>query len=207
MTPVSKPTQSLGAAVTRVLFVIDVQNDFCEGGSLGVDGGAELAKRITSFIALNRGDYSVVIASRDWHDAHNDNGGHFAQPSEEPDFVATWPPHCIAGSSGAEYQKNLDTELIDIHIEKGQGKPAYSIFEGVTPDGQPLEDVLQELEVTDVDVVGIATDYCVLASALDAKSAHLNVRVLAELTAGVAAETSERALQKLEAFGVDVVRG
>ena len=193
--------------MTRVLFVIDVQNDFCEGGSLAVDGGIELAKRITSYVAANRGDYSAVIASRDWHDAHNDNGGHFANPSQAPDFQTTWPPHCVSGTNGAEYQKNLNTDLIDIHIEKGQGRPAYSIFEGATPDGKPLAEVLKELEVSDVDVVGIATDYCVLASALDAKNANLNVRVLADLTAGVSPESSASALQKLDASGIDVVHG
>jgi nicotinamidase/pyrazinamidase len=191
--------------VTRVLFVIDVQNDFCEGGSLAVRGGAAVAAGITEYIRENHNDYAAVIASRDWHDASNDNAGHIAWPPATPDFLVSWPPHCIAGSSGAEYHANLDLEMIDVQLYKGQGKPSYSIFEGVTEAGESLSSVLESLNVTEVDVVGIATDYCVLASAMDALSAGLDVRVLANLTAGVAPETSVQALHKLDQAGVTVV--
>ena len=191
--------------MTRVLFVIDVQNDFCEGGSLAVAGGAAVAARITEYIRENREQYAAVIASRDWHDAASDNGGHIVWPPATPDYVDSWPPHCIAGTFGAEYQANLDTSLIDVHVHKGQGKPSYSIFEGVTAAGESLSTVLQRMQASEVDVVGIATDYCVLASALDALHAEFKVRVLANLTAGVAPESSAKALQKLTHSGVTVV--
>ena len=188
----------------RALFIIDVQNDFTEGGALGVDGGAAVAAGTTSYLRAHHSDYDVVFASRDWHDATGDNGGHFATTSE-PDFVVTWPRHCVAGTPGAEYHPALDTSLIDIHIRKGQGVPAYSIFEGTADDGETVLQKLDELDVADVDVVGIATDYCVRASALDALAAHRRVRVLTDLVAGVAAASSAAALSELKDAGVIVV--
>jgi nicotinamidase/pyrazinamidase len=188
--------------MTSALFVIDVQNDFCEGGALAVVGGAALAADISEYLAVHKTDYDYVIASRDWHDASNDNGGHFA---EIPDYLNTWPVHCVSGTPGAEYHPNLNLDPIDFHVQKGQGKPAYSIFEGQTPDGVTLPELLQELRVTQVDVVGIATDYCVLESALDAKNAGLEVRVITSLTAGVNEETSKSALEKLAANGCQII--
>lgn len=186
--------------MARALVIIDVQNDFTEGGALGVEGGAAVAAAITEHVRANPDDYDVVIASRDWHDNDNDNGGHFALTGD-PDFVTTWPPHCLAGTEGAEYHPAIDTGLIDIHVRKGQGVAAYSIFEGTTDDGRRLVAALDELGVTEVDVVGIATDYCVRASALDALAAGRRVRVLSDLVAGVAAETSAAALAELAAAG------
>ena len=191
--------------MTKALFIIDVQNDFCEGGALGVDGGAAVARGITDYLESNDATYDVVIASRDWHDGTNDNGGHFASAGETPDFVNTWPEHCVAGTFGSEYHSNLNTDLIDVHIEKGQGKPSYSIFEGIDRNGTGFEQVLKNLGVTQVDVAGIATDYCVLASALDAKNHGLEVRVLKTLVAGVAKDTSELALTKLAASGCEIL--
>lgn len=190
--------------MTKVLFVIDVQNDFCEGGSLAVAGGAAVAAEITEHIRVHGNDYAAVIASRDWHDGHNDNGGHIAWPPASPDFNDSWPPHCISGTKGAEYHPNLDASLIDVHIEKGQGKPSYSIFEGNTRDGKTLSEVLELVGATEVDVVGIATDYCVLASALDAKNDGFNVRVITSLTAGVAPQSTEKAIDQLVDCGVTV---
>jgi nicotinamidase/pyrazinamidase len=187
--------------MTRALLIIDVQNDFTEGGALGVDGGAAIAAAITDHLRANPDLYDVVIASRDWHDGDNDNGGHFAAEDAQPDFVNTWPAHCVAGTDGAEYHAAIDTGLIDIHVRKGQGVPAYSIFEGTTDDGRALPTALHELGVTDVDVVGIATDYCVRASALDALGSGRQVRVLRDLVAGVAGESSEAALHEIAAAG------
>jgi nicotinamidase/pyrazinamidase len=186
----------------RALFIIDVQNDFTEGGALGVDGGAAVAAGITAYLRAHLTDYDVIFASRDWHDADNDNGGHFAAV---PDFVDSWPPHCVAGTPGAEYHPALDTSLVDIHVRKGQGVPAYSIFEGTTDDGESVLAKLNELNITDVDVVGIATDYCVRASALDAIGAHRRVRVLTDLIAGVAPDSSAAALRELDSAGVAVL--
>jgi len=188
--------------MARALFIIDVQNDFTEGGALGVDGGAAVAGRITEYLASDAADYDVVFASRDWHDGHNDNGGHF---HPEPNYVETWPEHCVSGTVGAEYHPALDESLVDVHVKKGQGKPAYSIFEGVTDDGLTVHEALDRLEISDVDVVGIATDYCVLASALDALESGRAVRVLTDLVAGVAPESSAAALERLEAEGAQVI--
>lgn len=190
----------------KALFIIDVQNDFTEGGALGVDGGAAVAAGITELLARSSRDYDHVFASRDWHDADNDNGGHFAT-SAAPDFVDSWPVHCVAGTEGAEYHPALDTSFVDIHVRKGQGKPAYSIFEGTTTDGSTVAAVLDELGVTEIDVAGIATDYCVRASALDALGAGRSVRVLTDLVAGVAAASSAAALVELDAAGAELTTG
>jgi nicotinamidase/pyrazinamidase len=188
----------------RALFIIDVQNDFTEGGALGVPGGAAVAARITEYLRAHLADYDVVFASRDWHDGSGTNGGHFATDGA-PDFVVTWPPHCVSGTAGAEYHPALDLSLVDVHIRKGQGVPAYSIFEGTADDGETVQQKLEDFGVTDVDVVGIATDYCVRASALDALAAHQRVRVLTDLVAGVSEDSSVAALAELHNAGVDVV--
>ncbi len=182
--------------MTRALFIVDVQNDFTEGGALGVEGGAAVAAGITEYLAQHRDDYDLVVASRDWHSAENDNGGHFAVDAE-PDFVETWPPHCVEGTPGAEYHPDLDTDAVHVHVRKGQGVPAYSIFEGTDDAGGSMHDVIASHGITEVDVVGIATDYCVRASALDALEHGQRVRVLTDLIAGVAPETSEAALAEL----------
>jgi nicotinamidase/pyrazinamidase len=189
----------------RALFVIDVQNDFCEGGALACQGGAQVATSITSYLKAAKSDYQFVIASRDWHTPNSENGGHFPAQGNQPDFVNTWPLHCLAGESGAEYHPNLDVSLIDIHIKKGQDQHGYSIFEGVTDSGEKIQDLIQRLEITEVDVVGIATDYCVRASALDAKNFGLSVRVITSLTAGVSASSTEAAIDELVDAGVSVV--
>ena len=191
--------------MTRALFIIDVQNDFPEGGALGVMGGADVAARITEYLRAHRGEYARVYASRDWHDGDNDNGGHFATGAE-PDYVDTWPPHCVAGTTGAEYHPAIDTALIDAHVRKGQGVPAYSIFEGILDDGRLFPVALDDDGITDVDVVGIATDYCVRASALDARKTGRAVRVFRDLIEGVLPTTSDAALAELEAEGVIVER-
>lgn len=188
----------------RALIVVDVQNDFVEGGSLGVTGGREVARRISAHLAAHAGDYAVVAASRDWHHAGDTNGGHFHAPGEEPDFVTTWPVHCVQGEPGSDYAPELATDAVTHHVVKGMGEPAYSAFEGVTAAGESLGDLLREAEVTDVDVAGIATDYCVRATALDAARAGFRVRLLDGLHAGVAADSSTAALAELAAAGVEV---
>ena len=189
--------------MAKALFIIDVQNDFTEGGALGVEGGVAVAEGIAELLAEDGSDYDVVFASRDWHDGDNDNGGHF---SDHPDFVDSWPVHCVAGTLGAEYHPAIDPESIDVHVRKGQGEPAYSIFDGHTVDGATMQEALDALAVDAVDVVGIATDYCVRASALDAVAAGLATRVLVPFVAGVAPESSAAALQELAAAGAEVVR-
>lgn len=182
--------------MTRALFIIDVQKDFTEGGALGVEGGAAVAAGITGFLERHRDEYELVVASRDWHTADHDNGGHFAIDAE-PDYVESWPAHCVAGTDGAEYHPALDTSAVHVHIRKGQGVPAYSIFEGTDDSGATISQVLMSHGITDVDVVGLATDYCVRASALDALEHGQHVRILTDLVAGVAPESSEAALAEL----------
>lgn len=187
--------------MVAALFIIDVQNDFTEGGALGVAGGAAVAGDITNFLWANSEHYCVVVASRDWHDANNDNGGHFATDAE-PNFVDTWPVHCVADTNGAEYHPALNTQQINVHVRKGQGVPAYSIFEGVTDDGEALPALLDRLEVDHIDIAGIATDYCVLASAMDAVEMGRSVTVLTNLIAGVAPESSAAALVTMKEAGI-----
>jgi len=191
--------------MARALLVVDVQNDFTEGGALGVTGGAALAERITAFLGRHADEYDLIVASRDWHHGDDDNGGHFAGP-EGPDYVDTWPVHCVAGTPGAEYHPDLDTSVLDVHVFKGRGRPDYSAFQASTEDGTTLPDLLAERRVTTVDVVGIATDHCVRASALDARAAGYDVAVYEDLVAGVDPERSARALDEIRAAGGHVDR-
>jgi nicotinamidase/pyrazinamidase len=174
--------------VTRALIIVDVQNDFCEGGSLAVTGGAAVAAGI-SLVLDKAGDrWDHVVATRDWH---IDPGAHF---SDHPDFVQSWPAHCVVGTRGSEFHPELDTSRIEAVFHKGEHAAAYSGFEGHTDEGQPLADWLRSRSVTDVEVVGIATDHCVRATALDAAAAGFTTTVVLELTAGVAQETTDAAL-------------
>ncbi|QPZ37409.1 isochorismatase family protein [Paramicrobacterium chengjingii] len=187
--------------MTRALLIIDVQNDFTEGGALGVFGGADVARNVTRWLNLASRRYGTVVASRDWHHATDDNGGHFAPDGVDPDFVSTWPVHCVADTQGAEYHPAFDTSPVSIHVRKGQGVPAYSAFQGETDDGRTLVRALTEAGVTEIDAVGIATDHCVRASVLDAIDAGMHVTVLTDLIAGVAAEPSAAALDEMAVHG------
>ncbi len=182
--------------MTTALIVVDVQNDFCEGGALAVTGGAEVAGAISGHLRDN--DYAHVVATRDYH---IDPGAHF---SDEPDFVRSWPRHCVAGTAGAGFHPQLDVGPITAVFSKGQYSDGYSGFEGATDTGERLADWLRERDVAAVEVVGIATDHCVRATALDAARAGFAVRVLADLTAGVSSSTVDKALAELRAEGVEV---
>jgi len=188
--------------MVRALFIVDVQNDFTEGGALAVAGGDAVAAGVSTYLAAHAQEYALIVASRDWHDPDSDNGGHF---SAAPDYVDTWPVHCVAGTRGAEYDPLLDTTSVTHHLCKGQGKPDYSLFQGVTDAGQNALQLLSEHRITEVDVVGIATDHCVRASALDALTSGVAVRVLTALTAGVSAESSAAALAELADAGAEIV--
>ena len=187
--------------MTRALLIVDVQNDFTEGGALACSGGAEIATRISVFARAHRHDYELIVASRDWHNANDSNGGHF---SAEPDWIDTWPAHCVAGTTGADYHPNLDTSVITVHVKKGQGVPAYSAFEGVTESGETLTEVLAAHAITDLDLVGIATDHCVRATALDATQVGLGVTVKANLCVGVNAASSVAALSEVAGAGANI---
>ncbi|MEV0252745.1 isochorismatase family protein [Streptomyces sp. NPDC050732] len=186
----------------RALIVVDVQNDFCEGGSLAVAGGADVAAGITELIGQAPACYRHVVATRDHH---IDPGAHF---SDRPDYVDSWPPHCVAGTEGIGFHPNFAPAVasggIDAVFDKGAYSAAYSGFEGIDENGVPLADWLRERSITEVDVVGIATDHCVRATALDAAREGFRTHVLLDLTAGVAEATTERALQELRAAGVEL---
>ena len=181
--------------MSRALIVVDVQNDFCEGGSLAVTGGTAVAAAITEHV--RSAGYDHVVATRDHH---VDPGHHFA---EHPDFLETWPAHCVVGTGGVELHANLDREALEAVFDKGEYAAAYSGFEG-TADGVPLADWLRGHGVDAVDVVGIATDHCVRATALDAVGNGFATRVLLPLTAGVAEASTEAALEQLRAAGVEL---
>ena len=176
------------------LIVVDVQNDFCEGGSLGLPGGAAAAAAISKQAA--EGGYSHVVATRD---NHIDPGDHF---SDTPDFKDSWPVHCVAGTPGASFHAALDVVPIGEVFSKGEYSAAYSGFEGSARDGKSLEAWLREHDVTDVDVVGIATDFCVRATALDAAKAGFGVRVLLDLTVGGSQPTVDATLEDFDEAGI-----
>ncbi|WP_030242916.1 isochorismatase family protein [Streptomyces sp. NRRL S-350] len=187
----------------RALIVVDVQNDFCEGGSLAVAGGAEVAAAITDLIAESAPGYRHILATRDHH---IDPGDHF---SAEPDYVTSWPVHCVAGTEGVGFHPNFAPSVISGAVEavfdKGAYSAAYSGFEGLDENNRGPVEWLRERQVDEVDVVGLATDHCVRATALDAARAGFTTRVLLDLTAGVAPETTAAALEELRAAGVELV--
>jgi nicotinamidase/pyrazinamidase len=186
----------------RALIVVDVQNDFCEGGSLPVAGGAQIAHDIAEILHHwvnqdpNAPDYAHVVATRDHH---IDPGAHW---SRTPDFVESWPVHCEVGTDGAAFHPNLDPQPFDAVFLKGEHGAAYSGFEGRSPEGVGLADWLRGRAVTDVDVCGIATDHCVRATALDSVSQGFSTRLLPDLCVGVAANSTAAALAEMRNAGV-----
>ncbi|AXR73246.1 isochorismatase family protein [Auritidibacter ignavus] len=217
----------------RALVIVDVQKDFCEGGTLAVEGGNATATKISEFLEKAHSQYDAVVATRDWH---VEPGPHFAQNNdEEPNFSDTWPVHCVAGTEGAELSDYLDTDHIQAEFLKGRYDDGYSAFEGLlgqpdevrsdaptgnagpygataaaasaVEDGAPdLNAWLAERDIETVHIVGIATDHCVLATALDAVDAGYDVKVLADLCAGVDPAESEDAFSEMEDAGCHVGR-
>jgi nicotinamidase/pyrazinamidase len=184
--------------MARALLVVDVQIDFCEGGSLAVVGGAAVARAISD--RLDIGDYDHAVATRDHH---IDPGGHF---SKAPDYIDTWPAHCVAGTPGAELHPDLDRTNLELVFDKGEYAAAYSGFEGITDqDGRPLLDWLRAHHIDSVEIVGIATDHCVRATALDAVAGGLTTAVRLDLTAGVARTTVDLALEQMREAGAELV--
>ncbi|MCT1602494.1 isochorismatase family protein [Kocuria sp. p3-SID1433] len=201
------------------LIVVDVQNDFCEGGSLAVDGGSDVAAAISEHIEQHHGDYEAIVGTLDWHISP---GSHF---SEDPDFRTSWPVHCVAETEGADTHDEFETDRIEAWFRKGEYEAAYSGFEGVlapetsTPlgaveeddeadDEEPigLDDWLRDREIEAVDIVGLAADHCVRATALDAADAGYETRVLLSLSAAVSPDSLEFVIDELGDAGVEVVR-
>jgi len=196
---------------TRALIVVDVQNDFCEGGSLAVAGGAAVAAAITRYLhSPAAGQYAHVVATQDHH---VDPGSHF---SAHPDYVDSWPPHCVAGTPGGAFHPALDASRFEEVFRKGEHAAAYSGFDGVSsapagqspagqsPAGQSLAGWLTDRGVTAVDVAGIATDYCVRATVADAVRLGFAVRVLIDLTVGVGADSTAEAVREMRSGGAQL---
>jgi nicotinamidase/pyrazinamidase len=185
--------------MVRALIVVDVQNDFCEGGSLPVTGGAATAERIARYVAEGSGGALYTVATRDYH---VDPGSHFGTPPDGPDYVDSWPVHCVVGTTGADFHPAVAKLAFDAEFRKGEREAAYSGFQGATAEGAALADWLRERGITQVDLVGIATDHCVRATALDALGAGFAARVLLDKTAAVAPDTLAKALADFERAGV-----
>jgi nicotinamidase/pyrazinamidase len=183
----------------RALIICDVQKDFCEGGSLAVPGGAEVAAAVSALLDAERDSeprrWRHIVATQDHH---VDPGAHFGDP---PDYVDSWPPHCVAETPGADFHPALDTDQIEAIFRKGEHAAAYSGFEGHSA-GIGLAAWLRMREVTEVEIVGIATDHCVRATALDATREGFAATVLLDLTTGVAPDTTARAVEEMRAAGV-----
>lgn len=187
--------------MSRALLIIDVQNDFCEGGSLAVEGGGAVAASITELVAdaANAGRWDAVVMTRDWH---IDPGAHWAPEGQEPNFVDTWPVHCKADTEGAAFHRNLRLSP-DAIFSKGRHAACYSGFEGRSDtDDAPLRTWLEDRNIDEVEIVGLATDHCVRATALDAISAGFTTTVLLDHCAGVAPETTATALSTMSDAGV-----
>ncbi|TLP77476.1 isochorismatase family protein [Nesterenkonia sphaerica] len=209
--------------MAQALIIVDVQHDFCEGGALAVEGGARLSAELSEFLEDHHAEFDAVVSTQDWH---MDPGGHF---STEPDFEHTWPVHCLAGSPGAELHEDLDTDYVQARFLKGLYDDGYSGFEGrlgdpervgilegekgikvepedvVSPDAPDLDSWLQEREIDSVVIVGIATDHCVRATALDAAENDYAVRVLTDLTVGVNQQKIEQTYQELREAGIELL--
>ncbi|GAB3843485.1 isochorismatase family protein [Nesterenkonia populi] len=209
--------------MAEALVIVDVQHDFCEGGALAVEGGAALAAELSEFLEDSHADYDVIVATQDWH---IDPGAHF---SDAPDFQRSWPVHCVAGTLGAELHEDLDTERIEARFLKGLYDDGYSGFEGragdpdrtglkegekekaVSPgdvieeDAPDLDAYLQEHEIDTVTIVGIATDHCVRATALDAAENDYAVKLLTDLTVGVDEERIRQTYEELREAGVELL--
>ena len=183
----------------RALLIVDVQPTFCEGGTLAVAGGNAVAERIADFVTEYQDEYDLIVTTQDWH---IDPGSHF---SENPDFIDTWPPHGVADTPEAELHEAVASLPIDDSVKKGQHAAAYSGFEGVNREGTPLERILRDAEISDIDVVGIAESHCVKETALDAIDLGWPTRVLRDLTVPVSEDLGVAAREELRQAGVDQV--
>lgn len=184
----------------RALIIVDVQNDFCEGGPVPTADGAAVAPAINAYLSGDPG-YRYIVATQDFH---IDPGDHF---SDRPDYSSSWPVHCVAGSVGANLRPDLNTGYLDAVFRKGAYSAAYSGFEGVDENGTTLLQWLRQRGVDEVDVVGIATDFCVRRTAEDAAAAGLTTRVLVDLTAAAAADSGAEALAEMRSAGIELVGG
>ena len=189
----------MGEETYRALIIVDVQYDFCEGGALAVAGGNKCAAKIADFVSENSEEYDLIITTQDWH---IDPGEHFA---EEPDYVDTWPAHCVAETPGAELHDEIASLSIDVEIKKGQYDGSYSGFQGKDADGRPLVRVLRDAEIQEVDVVGLAESHCVKETAISAVNEGFRARVFTDLTEPVSEELGKAARAEMDEAGVELL--
>jgi nicotinamidase/pyrazinamidase len=204
----------------RGLTVVDLAKDFCEGGSLPIKGGNRAAEETAEYIKNNRHKYDLIIGTRDWHNDYPDtNCGHFAEQMSRPDYNFTWPAHCVKNTPGAQFHPAIDPGFFDLIVSKGQGVPAYSAFDGSVSwsnsswdcVGASLRSVLMGMKITELDVVGLAFDFCVKQTALDAKvvlaslDQNAVVRILKPLTASVHPDRDTYEMLYLEEKGIRVL--
>ena len=180
---------------SSVLVLVDLQNDFLPGGSLGTKMGNVVAAAVADYVREHGNDYAYIVATKDWH---IDPGTHF---SDNPDFVDSWPPHCVKSTTGADFGPQIDASEVDEVFYKGEYEAAYSGFEGHASSGETMSAWLKDRNITHLDVVGIATDHCVRATALDALDDGFTVTVFADKTAPVSQERAAESLREIEAAG------
>ena len=197
----------------NALLIIDVQNDFCPGGSLPVAGGFDIVPVINAL----QPRFDLVIATKDWHPAnhssfaanHGKPPGEVIQLNGEPQIL--WPTHCVQDSRGAEFVRDLDTARFDQVFLKGID-PAIDSYSGFFDNGHKratgLGDYLKQREVTGVSVVGLATDYCVKWTALDAMRLDFDTRVILDACRGVNLKAGDvdRAIAELQGAGIELVQ-
>jgi len=181
------------------LVIVDVQNDFCPGGSLAVAGGDEVVPIMNRYAEAFAAAGRLVIADRDYHPGRTT---HFVQ------FGGAWPPHCVQGTYGAEYHPGLVLPPETVHVVKGMGaeEDAYSVFQGRDTTGQSFEALLADYGIRKLYVGGLATDYCVRATVLDALKAGLEVVVVADGVRAVNVEPGDgdRAIEEMRRAGATI---
>ncbi len=184
----------------RALVIVDVQPDFCEGGKLAVEGGNACAERIADFVTENANEYELIVTTQDWH---IEPGRHF---SDNPDYVDTWPEHCVAETPGADLHEAIASLSTDVSIKKGQYDGAYSGFEGIDAEENPLARILRDAEIQAIDVVGLAESHCVKETALSGVREGFRVRVFSDLTEPVTEELGVVAREEMDDAGVEQLK-
>jgi nicotinamidase/pyrazinamidase len=183
----------------RALVIVDPQRDFAELGSLAVVGGNKTAENIANYAYGHADVYRLIVVTRDWHPALLVS--HF---SNTPDYIDSWPAHCVQGTFGAEFitpiANLLTSGKIDVVVSKGQHSAAYSGFEGSDDSGNSLDQILSG--ISQVDICGIATSHCVRATAIDAYNNGYSVTVFTDLSVGVTDELHTKTLSELHNMGI-----
>ncbi len=185
----------------KALVIVDMQNDFCPGGSLAVKGGNEIVPVINNYIKYFSAGRHLIVFTRDWHTPDHCS---FKQQG------GIWPAHCVAGTEGADFHPELDIPEDALIISKAAsaGKDAYSGFEGSSPDGEMLDEVLKKKGVKELTVCGLATDYCVKSTVLDALKNGYTVKLLIDGVSAVEVKPGDgaAALSEMKKAGAEKIK-